>query len=201
LKNEQVVDPKCGTAFELQKGIFLKIIDLEGRQVVDLLAFNMHKPREHLSTGATIDCNGSLVPRKGDFLYSNRYNPLLQLIEDTVGVHDLLHPPCSREMYRCLYNITGSRPNCHDNFLQSIKKFGLDETYITTPFNVFMHSQITAGGKVTVKEPLSRAGDYILLKAEMDLLVAITACSVEESACNAYKCSAIKVELNGRAGQ
>jgi len=197
MKDEQVIEPKCGTAFALQKGKIFKVIDLEGRQVADLLAFNKHNPREHLSTGATIDCSGSLYLQERGLLYSNMYNPMLQLVEDTVGVHDLLHPPCSREMYRRLYNITAGRPNCHDNFLQAIKKFDLDETYITTPFNIFMHSQITTEGKVAVKEPLSRAGDYVLLKAEMDLIVAITACAVEESACNAYKCSAIKVEIAG----
>lgn len=89
----------------MKRGQLLKVIDLEGGQVVDLLAYRSNDYEERLSTGATIDNNRSLNIGKGDYLFSNRYNPLLLIAEDNVGAHDLLHPPCSTEMYREQYKI------------------------------------------------------------------------------------------------
>lgn len=74
-------------------------------------------------------------------------------------------------------------------------EYGLAETDIVTPFNIFMNTRVTADGRVEVKAPLSRSGDYLVLRAETDLLVAVTACSVEESACNANRCTAIRLEV------
>ncbi len=189
------IPPQEGVALELKKGQFLKVIDLEGGQVADLLAYRASDYSEKLSTGATIDNNGSLYIGQGDYLYSNRHNPLLEIVEDLVGAHDLLHPPCSPAMYRVQYNIQGDHPSCMTNFINVLGDYGLTEYDIVTPFNIFMNTRITADGRVEVKAPLSEAGDYLVLCAETDLLVAVTACSVGESACNAYRCSAIRLEV------
>jgi hypothetical protein len=190
------IPPQEGVALELKKGQFLKIIDLEGGQVADLLAYRASDFSEKLSTGATIDNNGSLYISQGDYLYSNKHNPLLQIVEDKVGAHDLLHPPCSPAMYRVQYNIKGDHPSCMANFIKVLGEYGLAENDIVTPFNIFMNTRVTTGGRVEVKAPLSEAGDYLILRAETDLLVAVTACSVEESACNAYRCTAIRLEMH-----
>lgn len=195
MKREITISPQKGTAFELYKGERVKVIDLEGGQVADLLAFRQGEPEEKLSTGVTIDNNGSLYLKKGDLIYSNRYNPLLLIVEDTVEGHDLLHPPCSPEMYRFQYNIRDNHPSCYMNFVEYLKEYGIDESLITTPFNIFMNTRVASDGSVEVKEPLSVAGDYIILEAQADLIVAVTACSVEESACNSYRCTAIGLEI------
>lgn len=192
---ELIIEPQQGLAFALRANEKLKVVDVEGGQVADLLAFRQDDPRERLSTGATIDNNGSLYLRPGDRLYSNRYNPLLQLVEDTVGAHDLIHPPCSPEMYRCQYGIEGDHPSCYGNFVAALKEYGLPASLITTPFNIFMNTRVYADGRVEVKEPLSGPGDYIVLEALCNLIVALTACSVAESACNAYRCTAIRLEI------
>ena len=75
----------------------IEVIDLEGSQVVDFLAENLREPEEFLSPGVTIDCNESLRLRVGDLLYSTRYRPMFQILADTVGEHDLLHPCCRKE--------------------------------------------------------------------------------------------------------
>jgi uncharacterized protein len=190
------IQPQEGAALELKKGQFLKVIDLEGGQVADMLAYRASDYSERLSTGVTIDNNGSLYIGQGDYLYSNRHNPLLQIVEDKVGAHDLLHPPCSPAMYRAQYNIIGEHPSCMANFIKALGAYGLAENDIVTPFNIFMNTRVTADGRVEVKAPLSRAGDYLVLRAETDLLLAVTACSVEESACNAYRCTAIRLEVH-----
>ncbi len=189
------IPPQEGVALELKEGQFLKVIDLEGGQVADLLAYRASDFSEKLSTGATIDNNGSLYIGQGDYLYSNKYNSLLQIVEDKVGAHDLLHPPCSPDMYRVQYKIQREHPSCMTNFIKVLSEYGLVENDIVTPFNIFMNTRVSADGGVEVKAPLSRAGDYLVLRAETDLLVAVTACSVEESACNANRCTAIRLEV------
>ncbi len=195
MAQKMTVPPREGVALELKKGQLLKVIDLEGGQVADLLAYRANDYNEKLSSGATIDNNGSLYVGKGDYLFSNRYNPLLWIVEDTVGAHDLLHPPCSPEMYRAQYAIQENYSSCFTNFISVLKKYGLGEKDVVTPFNIFMNTRVSADGRVEVMAPLSKAGDYIMLQAETDLLVAVTACSVEESACNTYCCTAIGLEI------
>lgn len=196
MRRKITVAAREGTAFRLKKGQRLKVIDLEGGQVADLLAFKLSDTNEKLSTSVTIDNNGSLFLKKGDFLYSNNYNPLMCIIEDSVGSHNLLHPPCSPAMYRSQYNIKGEHPSCQTNFAKALRKYGIAEKEITTPFNIFMHTEVNSDGRVVVKEPLSKAGDYITLEAEVDLVVAVTACSVEESACNSYQCTDIGLVIS-----
>ena len=191
------IPPQEGFALKLLKGQLLKVIDLEGGQVADFLAYRAGDFSERLSTGATIDNNESLYIAKSDYLYSNKYNPMLKIIEDTVGVHDLLHPACSTDMYRAQYNIMGEHPSCYTNFLTALREYGLSEKDIVTPFNIFMNTRVTAEGQVEVKAPVSTAGDYLVLRAETELLAAVTACSVEESACNSCHCTAIGLEVLG----
>lgn len=196
MRRKITIAAREGVAFALKKGQRLKVIDLEGGQVADLLAFRLDDTDEKLSTSVTIDNNGSLFPKKGNLLYSNCYNPLLRIIEDRVGSHDLLHPPCSPAMYQSQYNIKGEHPSCQANFTKVLRKYGITEKEINTPFNIFMHTEVNSDGRVVVKEPLSKAGDYIVLEAEADLVVAVTACSVEESACNSYHCTAIGLVIS-----
>ncbi len=195
VKQTKVIPPRGGAAVILNNQEKLRIVDLEGKQVADLLAYNWYDPGEYLSTGATIDTNGSLNIFREDCLYSNKYNPMLLLLEDTVGRHDLLHPPCSPEMYRKQYGITGNHPSCYHNFSLVLMDYGLDHTHIYTPFNVFMNTHVHNDGTLEVKKPLSKPGDYILLEAIMDLLVVITACSVAESDCNDHNPTPIKIEV------
>lgn len=189
------IAPQTGYAFKLQKGQVLRIIDPEGGQVADFLCFNQENPQEFLSTGATIDNNRALYIKKGDHLYSNLHRPLLKLQEDTAGAHDLLHPACNLAMYRAQYNITGSHASCEANFKEVLAPYGLGQDFLPTPFNVFMNTKVYAGGRIEVQAPLSKPGDYIELKALLDLTCALTACAVAQSSCNAGKCGPIKMEI------
>jgi len=193
---EFLIEARTGRAFVLKKGQNIRVIDVEGRQVADLVAFKAKEYGEKLSTGATIDANGSLKLNQGDFLFSNYYNKMLKVVLDTVGRHDLLHPACSPAMYRYQYRISVPHPNCRDNLAEALKPYGLAEVEIPIPFNIFMNTVILPDGTVRVEEPLSRADDFIDLEAQMDLIVAVSACSVQESKCNAFKCTPIKVQLS-----
>jgi len=192
---ECTIQKQSGAAFIVKKGARFRILDIEGKQVADLVSFSKTDHNEKLSTGATIDCNGSLMVGSRDILYSNRYRPMLFVKDDSVGKHDILHPPCSRWMYSRLYGIESYHPSCLENLAKALSKYGIEEKDITTPFNIFMNTKILPDGRVLIEEPLSNPGDYIELRAEMDMILGISACCVEESACNAYKATSLKVVL------
>ena len=137
----------------------------------------------------TIDCNESLKIHVGDILYSNLYNPMFLLVSDDVGSHDLIHPCCRKEMYDFFYKNGKEHPNCLDNINNSLET----KHPIIHPFNFFMNTEILENGKIKVKRPLSKAGDRVVLKALMDVRIAVAACSVSESECNSGVCTDIKI--------
>ena len=146
-------------------------------------------PDEFLSTGVTIDCNESLKLEEGSVIYSNLYRPMLKVLYDDVGEHDLLHPCCRKEMYDFFYHNGEGHPNCLDNINKSLG----GKRPIIHPVNLFMHTKINENGTIEVMKPLSKAGDKIIMKAEMDLRLGIASCSVSESDCNGGRCTPIKV--------
>lgn len=174
---------------EALAGQNITIIDLEGGQVVDFFAENAERPDEFVSTGVTLDCNESLRLKTGDFVYSNLYRPMFRIIADDVGEHDLLHPCCRPEMYEFFYHNGKGHPNCLDNINQSLA----EARSIIHPVNFFMHSKIDDKGTIIVAPPLSKAGDKVVLKAEMNVRMGIAACSVSESHCNGGTCTPVKV--------
>lgn len=192
---EYIIQPQKGLAFSVSRNALIQVVDLEGRQVVDFFAVNQQDPQEFLSPGVTIDCNESLAVSTGDTLYTNLYRPMLTILADDVGRHDLIHPCCRREMYDFFYQNGEGHPNCLDNINGALKKFSVPPRGEITPFNIFMHTQILTDGKFSVLPPLSKAGDRVLLRAEMDLIVGAASCSVAESSCNGGGCGPIKIVL------
>jgi len=185
--------PQSGTALTLQTGQILRVIDVEGEQVSDLACFAIGNIDEYFSSGRTIDYNEKIYLSTGDILYSNQSNPMLTVLDDKVGKHDLLFAPCSQEMLALSYGITEAHPNCLDNLANHLGQYGIKTPQITNVFNIFMNATLSAHGNITIAPPLSKAGDYIDLRAHMDLIVGITACSAKK--CNNYHCTSIDVEI------
>lgn len=182
------IPPRTGTAFALQRGQRLKVIDLEGGQVGDLLAFNAHDHDEVLSNGRTIDYAAKIKFSTGDQLWSNRSNVMLTIGEDRVGCHDFLLTPCSAEMFRILYGDEQPHPGCFGNIAAAIDPHGISPDRIPVAFNVFMNVPVDGtSGRVGVDPPISRAGDFTVFRAEMDLLCALTACSAPLSNGGSFK--------------
>jgi len=191
--SRQRIAPQTGIAFELARGSSLRVIDPLGEQVADLMAFARDDPREWLSTGRTLDYNSTLRVTTGAVLYSNRSRPLLTITGDTVGCHDLLYTPCSAEMFVLLYKTSGYHPSCFENLATSLAPYGIEPDQIPTTFNIFMNVEIAPTGALQVLPPRSRAGDFLELRAEVDLIVGVTACSAELS--NNNRCKPIDVEI------
>ena len=187
------IKPQTGVALTAQKGQVIRVIDVEGEQVADLVCFARQNTEEYLSSGRSIDYNEKLFLSNGDILYSNLSNPMLSIIRDSVGKHDFLFAPCSQEMFQMTYRATEPHPNCLDNLAESLKTYGIRSSQIPTAFNIFMNVVIAADGRVTIEPPLSKTADFIDLQTEMDLIVGISACSAGK--CNNFRCTPIKVGI------
>lgn len=189
----QRLPPQSGTGFVMPRGTVLTIIDPEGEQVADLIAFAADDRTEVLSSGRSLDYNATVRLTTGHVLYSSASRAMLTIVEDTVGRHDFLLAPCSLEMFRIIYGHQGPHPSCFENIAQALAGFGIAPAAIPTTFNVFMNVEVAPSGALRVLPPLSRAGDRLRVRAEMDLVVGLTACSAEMS--NNYRFKPIDYEV------
>ena len=187
------IEPQTGAAFELTKGQQLRIIDLQGEQVADLMAFAAEDKAEWLSSGRSIDYANRIYLTTGDLLYSNRSRPMFTIIADDVGRHDFLLTPCSPETFQIIYHEENYHPSCFENLAKNLSRFGIASDTIPTTFNVFMNVEIDGTGELSILPPRSKAGDSITLRAEMNLIVGLTACSAEKS--NNHKFKPIGYEI------
>lgn len=189
----QTIEKQSGAAFKLKKGQRLKIIDPEGEQVSDMVLFNAEDTREKLSSGKTLDFESTILITKGHYLWSNRSNKLAKIIEDTNGRNDFLLAPCSPETFQIIYDNHEYHPSCFENLHTNLASYGIKPDDVPTAFNVFMNVQFKPDGTLTVEPPQSKAGDYLIIEAEMDLIVGLTACSAEQS--NNYSFKPIQYEI------
>jgi len=181
------IAPQSGAGFRLRKGEVLRVIDPDGEQVSDLFAFADGDPACSLSSGRTIDYASKIYLTTGDVLWSNDSRPMFTIVHDDVKRHDFLLTPCSQEMFEILYRHRGHHPSCFENLCHAFEPFGIGPERISTTFNIFMRVDVGTDGAVAVKPPLSKAGDRIELRAEMDLVCALTACSAEGSNNGTFK--------------
>ncbi len=187
--------PQTGIAFTLERGQMVRIIDVQGEQVSDLTAFNRMDTREWLSSGRSLDYANTIYLTTGHTLYSNRSNPMFTILEDRVGKHDFLYTPCSPATFSILYGHQGEHPSCFGNLVENLAPYGITPDEIPTTFNIFMNVDVLPNGELKLGPPTSQAGDYIDLRAEMDVIVGVTACSAEMS--NNYSFKPIDVEIRG----
>ena len=180
--------PRSGTAFVLKAGQSLTVIDPLGEQVADLLAYNLQDIGEVISSGRTLDYASRIYLTTGDPIYSNRSNIMLHIEHDDVGRHDFLLTPCSKDTFRIIYGDTNPHLGCFGNLAIALAPWGVTEDQIPTAFNCFMNVPINAAtGEISVEPPLSKAGDTIRFRAEMDLLIGLTACSALQSNNGSFK--------------
>jgi uncharacterized protein len=185
---EGLIPPRSGTAFELKAGELLTVIDPEGQQVADLLAFNTADLDEAISSGRTLDYAETIRLTTGHLLYSNRSRPMLAIEADTVGVHDFLLTPCSVDTFRHFYPDQPVHRGCFGNLVAALEPWGIGANRVPTAFNCFMNVPVDGRtGRITVEPPLSKAGDHIALRARMDLVIGLTACSAYASNGGSFK--------------
>jgi urea carboxylase-associated protein 1 len=180
------VEPAGYFATELKKGQVLRIVDVEGQQVADFICFNLSRLEEKLSVMNTINLNKQVFPRVGYLLLSDEAQPLMTIVADTCGVHDMLAGACSRFTNERRYGVKDSR-NCRDNLAAAVKPWGIAWKDVPFNMNVFMNCPIGVDGSWSIQTPRSKAGDHIDFRAEMDVLAAFSNCPQINNACNAFR--------------
>src|SRR5690625_3018482 len=144
-------------AFRVEAGELIRIIDVQGSQVADVVAFDAEDPEEYFSQAYTRVILERERVGEGDRLFSNRMEPLLEIAADDVGVHDITFPPCSTKVFETMFDIHG-RTGCREHLAEALAPHGIDPERVTDPFNAFMHTKdmiillptTTAGSSVTL---------------------------------------------------
>lgn len=181
------IPPRSGTAFTLDAGQRLTVIDPEGTQVADLLAYSRDDIREAISNGRTLDYEETIRLTTGNRLWSNRSRVMLEIEADSVGSHDFLLTPCSVDTFRHFYPDKPVHRGCFGNLAEALAPWAIEPDAIPTAFNCFMNVPVGIDGRIEVLPPESRAGDSITFRAAMDLVIGLTACSAYASNGGSFK--------------
>lgn len=183
-----VIPERSGVAFRVARGQRLTVIDPRGQQVADLLAFNADDMAEVISSGRSLDYAETIRLTTGHILYSNRSQPMLEIVEDSVGRHDFLLTPCSYDTFYHFYPDLPPHRGCFGNLAAALEPYGVTPDAIPIAFNCFMNVPIDpVTGKLSVLPPTSKADDRIVFRAAMDLVIGLTACSAPASNGGSFK--------------
>ena len=170
------IPARKGKAAHLRKGQRIRVINTHGSQVVDCWAFSTAEPREFMSMEHSRAHLLRMIPKLGDALLTNRRRPILTLVEDSSpGIHDTVIAACDRYRYEQL-GCKDYHDNCTDNLAAALGELGMAPPETPSPFNLFMNIPIRADGSLSFEPAASRPGDAVTLRAEMDCVVAFSAC-------------------------
>lgn len=189
---EKVIPAQEYMAFTLEAGKVIRIVDIDGKQVTDVAAFNLTDFGEKLNAEITMLLNGSIRPTLGSVLYSDDCTPMFTIIADTVGRNYLAGAVCSEEANFVRYGVRATR-NCRDNLAMALNPWGITKRQIQGAFAPFLNIVHHPDGRVEIAEPTSKPGDYIELRAEIAMLVAITNCPQARNPCNGWNPTPVKV--------
>lgn len=178
-KAKPVEIPGYGNGFiHARKGDVVRLTDLEGSQVGDLFAISTKDHDEYLSTSLTRQFNGNLFPHLGESFYTTRDRAILTFLKDTSpGWHDMLYASCNDAMFR--RRGMKNHPNCRANYYEAARRAGIAHTNQPDPVNIFQNTPPRPDGSFILGVTMSRPGDHVDLRAEMDCIVIVTACSSE----------------------
>jgi urea carboxylase-associated protein 1 len=199
IHEDLVVAPGQPWSGTLSKGEILRIVDLEGRQAVDLICFNAHATEEAYDSTVTLRIAKSIFLGKGMKLYSGKCNPILTIEEDTVGHHDTMCGCCSEEINMLRYGVPNT-PSCKANLLSELAKHRLDGRSLVPNVNFFMYVPVDVEGNIEFKLGLSKPGDFVDLRAEMDALVVLSNCPQMLNPANGYKLTPVRLVRYSKRG-
>ena len=163
-------------AMLVKKRQHIKVINTHGTQVVDCWAINADNMTEFMSMEHCRVALERITPRTGDTMVTNRRRPIIKITEDTAhGTHDTLLAACDRYRYEQL-GCKDYHRNCTDNFWQAMVEAGYKPVELPSPFNLWQNTPVEPDGSIKPNPPISKKGDTIVLRAEMDLVVCLSAC-------------------------
>ena len=182
------IPARRGKAAFLSQGQSVRVVNTHGQQVVDTWAFRRDDLTEFMSMEHSRTSTGRIIPKVGQSMTTNRRRPILSLVEDTSGgIHDTLLAACDRYRYELL-GCEEYHDNCTDNLAAALAELGLTPPETPSPWNLFMNIPVAPDGSVSFEPPVSRSGDYLTLRAEMDCIVVFSACPQDMVPINGVDC-------------
>lgn len=154
---------------------YITVVDLEGEQTGDFVAFVTADPEEWLSPVHCREALRNLFVHAGDVLVTNRRRPILEVVTDDVGVHDATIPACDKTRYAIEFGVPGHR-NCFDNLFEALDGPAVDPNRFPEPLNLFQNTPVVGDGRIGLTDPVSRPGDRIVLRAIVDVYGALSPC-------------------------
>jgi uncharacterized protein YcgI (DUF1989 family) len=183
----QEIPARRGKAARLQRGQSIRVINTHGTQVVDTWAFNADDLAEFMSMEHCRSTWKRTMPRVGDGLLTNKRRPILTVIEDSSpGIHDTLISACDRYRYETLGH-KGYHESCTENLHLAMAELALKPTEVPCPLNMWMNIPVKPDASLSFEPTVSRPGDHMLLRAEMNVVVVFSACPMDLTPINGLK--------------
>lgn len=189
-----LIPARSYAAFSVYRTNICRVIDVEGQQCADFVCFSMADYGEKLSNGNSMTLNLAANFTVGHILYSNECNPLFKIVADTSGTNYPGATMCSEEMNRARYGIPGTL-SCRGNLTEALRPWGIGKRDLPGAFTPFMNVEVLPDGGRKFVEPISGAGDYVDLEAQMDVLVGISACPQDRNPVNAWNPTSLRVQV------
>jgi uncharacterized protein len=184
-----------GRGLEVAGGQRFRVVDVEGGQVADTFAFCADDVSEFHSAEHTRVHVNRLFPRPGEHFVTNRRRPILLFQEDaTPGIHDMLCAACDPWRYEGL-GVEGWHASCRENLEQAMAELGQPKVEIPQPINLFMNIPVRPGGELGWEPAPTKAGDYVVLRAELDCYVVVSACPQDIVPINDKNPTPVAIEL------
>jgi urea carboxylase-associated protein 1 len=192
--HDEVLPARAYWHRRIAKGQVLRIVDLEGCQAVDTLVYDAADTAIRYNAANTVKLAGSIHLTKDCVLYDDLAQPLMTIVEDTVGRHDTLAGNCSREINIVRYGATAPA-SCRDNFIAAMGELGMSSRDIPANVNFFMNVPVDAEGRIAIADGISKPGDLVDLRAEKDVIVVISNCPQEHNPCSGGKPTPIRLTV------
>jgi urea carboxylase-associated protein 1 len=192
---DRIIPPGEPWGRVLKAGQVLRIVDLQGRQAVDFLCYNAADPSERYNAADTMKYAKTIFLTTGHGIYSDMGRRLFTILEDTCGRHDTIGGCCSAASNELRYG-EKETPNCRQNFLRALEPFGLGKKDIVANLNWFMNVPVDADGAMAIVDGVSKPGDHVDLRADMDVLAVISNCPQTRNPCNGFNPTPIRVVVS-----
>jgi uncharacterized protein len=166
---------RTGAAFRVAAGDHIQVVDVQGEQPADFWAFYENDLKEYLSAPHTRIGIMRMLPRPGECFLTNHRRPIIRIVEDPIPVHDFLSAACDRWRYEEL-GVKGWHASCQENLELAMKRAGYGRVVTPQPFNIWTNFHLKPDGTFEIRPPASTKGSYILLRAEMPSVIAVSAC-------------------------
>jgi uncharacterized protein len=200
MKYDSIIPAGEPWIYEILRGQYLRIVDVEGNQAADTLFYNANDYEDRYSAQDTIRSQANIYLTTGTRLMSSKGNVLLTIVADTCGRHDTLGGACSMESNMVRYAIEKRYMHaCRQSFVKAALAWrhglggALEKRDITHNINFFMNVPVTPEGGLRFEDGLSGPGKYVEMRAEMDVLAVISNCPQLNNPCNAYNPTPIRV--------